>query len=118
MLRVGRAYYTLNGKGRFHILAKKNRPSSNGCNFIGENTKTGAIVLFNHLGEHAWDKEVNLACDPFTWIGLTNLTVPAVPKFVKREDLKHEYSSYLRMMDGDPTTIMWMDRTGFNASYA
>lgn len=116
MIKVGRAYATNSGR-RFLILARKNLPSSNGCNFIGEDVKSGVVAYFNHKGFHAWDERINLKCDPYKWIGLTGEGVLTESVFLPKEELKRDYSSYLRIEDNDKLTICWLPREGFYGTY-
>jgi len=117
MLRENRTYRTIKGNKRFFIHAKKNTPASNGCNFIGEDLKTGTIVCFDHKGEHPWDTSYNLECDPYTWCGIVDLDKFATKKFVKKRDLEFSFNYYLRMENNDPTTIVCLDKLGFMQSY-
>lgn len=116
MIKVGRAYLTNSGR-RFLILAKKNLPSSNGCNFIGEDIKSGVVAYFNYNGEHAWDQRLHLKCDSYKWIGVSNDGVLSHNTFVKKEELKKCYPIYLRIEDNDYNTLTFMPEAGFYASY-
>lgn len=115
MLKVGHTYTAKNGQ-RFLILAKKNRPASNGCSFIGENVKSGTIAYFNHKGEHAFAEAYNLKCDPFQWVGVVGAKL-ADTKFVPKEHLDVEFSYYLRMENNDPSTVILVTREAFALTY-
>src|SRR4051812_6476818 len=106
MLRTGRTYRTIKAGKKFFIHATRNKPVSNGCNFIGEDLKTGTLVCFDHKGKHPWDESLNLDCDPYTWCGIVDLNKFASKTFVKKEDLKFSYPYYLKMENNDPSTIV------------
>jgi hypothetical protein len=118
MLKVGRSYHTIDGKAKFHIIAKKNKPASNGCNFLGENLKTGVVTYFNHKGHHAFSEYLHLKVDPYTWIGLVGGRL-ATDEFQERKNLKYEYPYYLRMENNDPSSIICVMHSKFlEDSYA
>lgn len=117
MLKTGKTYRTIVGDKKFFIHSTRNKPVSNGCNFIGEDLKTGTLVCFDYKGKHPWEEKFNLECDPYTWCGLLDGGKFATKKFVKAKDLEFTYTHYLRMERGDPTTIVCMDRSGFEFTY-
>jgi hypothetical protein len=117
MLQVHRTYRTRKASRKFFIHATKNKPASNGCNFIGEDVKTGVIAFFDYKGKHAWDEALNLECDPYTWCGLLDGEKFSNKTFVRKEELKFTYSHYLRMENRNPTTVTCIDRAGFELTY-
>jgi hypothetical protein len=116
MIQVGKIYTSVSGE-RFLILAKKKRPASNGCNYIGENTKTGLVTYFNHKGEHAVSKDWELQTDPYKWIGLEGSRV-SKPNFRMKDEMELAYEGYLRIEDDNPATIVFITRAGFESTYA
>jgi hypothetical protein len=117
MLKVGRTYRTIKAGKKFFIHARRNKPASNGNNFIAEDLNTGVVVFFDHKGKHAWDESLTLDIDPYTWVGLVDHTKFSNKEFVKAKDLTHSYPHYLRMESGDPSTITFVDRASFETTY-
>lgn len=117
MIRVGK-YYTSKSGERFFILAKKNRASSNGCNYIGENTKTGLVTFFNQMGKHAVSPDWQLEVDQYKWVGIRMGNMLSHESFVSKDELEEEYPLYLRIESDDPSTITCITRAGFENTYA
>lgn len=118
MIIVGKAYNSVNGE-RFLILAKKNRASTNGCSFIGENVKTGLVTFFNYQGKHSMNADWNLNTDFYKWIGIHNGML-ASSKFMPKEKLDKtiKYSGYLRIENDEEHTITYQSPSNFQGTYA
>lgn len=121
MVEIGKFYRSESGE-RFLILAIKSRPSSNGYDYIGENVKTGVIAFFNHKGEHSFVEELNLQCDPYTWIAIESGNELDRLQFVTKEELTLDpettYVGLLRMQDNHPQTITFVSVRDYHKTYA
>lgn len=116
MIKVGRAYSAKNGR-RFLILAKKNRPASNGCNFVGEDVKSGVIAYFSHNGEHSFSPDLCLNVDPYKWIGIRHDGGLGSGIFVTKERLEGSFKAYFMIEDDDYTTVKFVSEEGFALAY-
>lgn len=118
MIRTGRIYTSKSGE-RFLILAKKSRPSSNGYDFLGENTRTGLVTYFNHVGKHAVSPDWELKADPYKWLGIQGLTTKG-ENFEPKEKIEglEKLTGLLRIENNDPSTAQFVSVKDFEKTYA
>jgi hypothetical protein len=121
MIKIGIVYKATNGR-KFVILAKKEKPSSNGFDWIGEALDTGVVLFFNNKGEHAFDSMYNLIIDRHKWIVVLSKGDISNPKFEPKEQLNPVFVKaavgYLGMEGNNPHSIKFYDPNQFRSLYA
>jgi hypothetical protein len=116
MLKVAKVYIAQDGT-RFYIHGKKQRPSSNGFDFIGENLRSGLITYFNYKGAHAVrTTDWQLKVDPYKWCGVLHDGTFGEEGFVTANKVGN-YDGYLRMENDNPSSIVFVTRSGLEKTY-
>lgn len=127
MLEIGRTYTTVTNHRRFKILAVKTKPSTNGCDYIGECLRNGTISYFNSKGINSFTEMWNLNVDFYKWNPVNSdgslmsnvfLSKEAIDELIETSKKDISISGFLRITNDDKSTISFVTLKDFVAIYA
>ena len=98
---------TPENRREFFIYGRKRVKATNGCNWIGECTKTGLVAFFKDNGEHSHEDSLNLELDYWLYMPVNANGKPDMADFVKWDKIDHskKYTAYLAIDNGDLNTV-------------
>lgn len=122
MLAIGKTYKTKLGR-KVTILAKKEKPSPTGHNFLGEVVDSGLVLFYNHKGETAFEDNYGLNVDNYKWMPLGVGNTALLTSFISKEDMEvrghimGNVNGFLRIESNMIHTVTYVNPTQFRQTY-